>query len=536
MPGTARYSGDGDGMQQPTEQQLAEARSRVGGPYAWYVLMVLLIVYILNFIDRQIMSILAEDIKAHLGVTDAEMGFLYGTVFGVFYALFGIPLGRLADMWNRVRLLTIGLGLWSAMTAASGLSGSFAQIAAARVGVGVGEATASPVAYSVLSDYFPKEKRATALSIYSSGIYVGGGLSLFLGGLTVDRWNAAFPGGGPFGLVGWQAAFLAVGLPGVLLALWVATLREPIRGMSEGIVMPSDPRPFGAFARELGSVIPPFTLFTAMNAGGRAFAVNLLALAIAALFFAGMTAFAGNWPQWLAMAIAGYAVFSWSQSLKRRDLPTYALIWKTPTFLALVVAFGVISMYNYSFGFWAAPYAIRELGAERASAGFFLGGGAALGGFISIVVGGNVADSLRRTNPSGRLIVAFAAVLLPIAFVAVQFSTASLTLFYVMSFCASLTGSLWVGLAAATFQDMVLPRMRGAATATFFLGTTVIGLGMGPFLGGQLSVLLGDLGNAMIALLFLSPIPLALLAYAYRTLPATEASRIERARAAGEPI
>lgn len=523
-------------MQQPTEQQLAEAKSRVGGPYAWYVLGVLLLVYILNFIDRQIMSILAEDIKADLGVTDSEMGFLYGTVFGVFYALFGIPLGRLADMWNRTRLLTLGLGLWSAMTAASGLSGSFGQLAAARIGVGVGEATASPVAYSVLSDYFPKEKRATALSIYSSGIYVGGGMSLFLGGLTVDRWNAAFPGGGPFGIVGWQAAFLAVGLPGLVLALWIATLREPIRGMSEGIIMPADPHPFRGFVRELGSVIPPFTLFSAMQAGGRALAVNLAALALAALFFACMSAVAGNWPQWLAISIAGYAVFSWSQSLKRRDPPTYKLIWQTPTFLALVIAFGVISMYNYSFGFWAAPYAIRELGAVRATAGLFLGGGAALGGFLSIIIGGNVADRLRLTNPSGRLIVAFAAVLLPIPFVFTQFTTTSLPVFYAMSFGASLTGSLWVGLAAATFQDMVLPRMRGAATATFLLGTTVIGLGMGPFLGGAFSELLGDLGHAMLALLLFTPIPLVLLAYAYRTLPAVEANRIERARAAGEPI
>lgn len=523
-------------MQQPTEQQLRAAQSQVGGPYAWYVLAVLLAVYILNFIDRQIMSILAEDIKAHLGVTDAEMGFLYGTVFGVFYALFGIPLGRLADMWNRTRLLSLGLGLWSAMTAASGLAGGFGQLAAARIGVGVGEATASPVAYSVLSDYFPREKRATALSIYSSGIYIGGGLSLFLGGLTVDRWNAAFPAGGPFGLVGWQAAFLAVGLPGVAMALLVATLREPIRGLSEGIIMPAASRPFAGFLQELGSVIPPFTLLGAARAGGRALAANMLALAIAAAFFAGMTMFAGTWPQWLAIAIAGYAIVSWAQSLKRRDLPTYSLIWKTPTFLALVGAFGVISMYNYSFGFWGAPYAIRELGADRADAGFFLGGGAALGGFLSILAGGRTADHLRLRNPSGRLLVAMAAVVLPVPFVAIQFTTASLTIFYIMGFMFSLTGSLWVGLAAATFQDMVLPRMRGAATATFLLGTTVIGLGMGPFLGGQFSEALGSLGHAMLVLLLFTPIPLLLLLYAYRTLPATEASRIERARAAGEPI
>ena len=150
---------------EPTEADVAEARSRVGGPYAWYVLGVFVLVYMMNFIDRQIMSILAEDIKKDLGIGDSEIGFLYGTVFGVFYALFGIPLGRLADMWHRIRLLSLGLTLWSAMTALSGLASSFSQLALARIGVGVGEASASPVAYSVLSDYFPKEKRATALSI-----------------------------------------------------------------------------------------------------------------------------------------------------------------------------------------------------------------------------------------------------------------------------------------------------------------------------------------------------------------------------------
>ncbi|MFN3371645.1 MAG: MFS transporter, partial [Sphingomonadaceae bacterium] len=263
-----------------SEADFEDGRRRVGGPYAWYVLGVLVLVYVFNFIDRQIMSILAEDIKADLGIDDAQIGFLYGTVFGVFYALFGIPLGRLADSWHRVRLLSIGLALWSAMTALSGFAKNFGQLAGARIGVGIGEASASPVAYSVLSDYFPKEKRATALAIYSSGLYLGGGISLFIGGLIVERWNAAFPGGGPLGLAGWQAAFLAVGLPGLLLALWVASLREPIRGIAEGIASPREPRPWGKFFTELSSVLPPFTLFHAAGFGRAALGVNLAAAAL----------------------------------------------------------------------------------------------------------------------------------------------------------------------------------------------------------------------------------------------------------------
>lgn len=125
-------------------------------PYAWYVLFVLFLVYALNFIDRQILTILAPHIRKDLGLSQADIGFLYGTAFGVFYALFGIPLGRLADNWHRVRLMTIGLALWSSMTALSGLASNGLQLAAARIGVGVGEATASPSAYSLISDWFPK--------------------------------------------------------------------------------------------------------------------------------------------------------------------------------------------------------------------------------------------------------------------------------------------------------------------------------------------------------------------------------------------
>src|SRR3954469_12446961 len=164
--------------------------------YGWYVLLVLVLVYAVNFIDRQILSILAQDIKHDLAVDDAQIGFLYGTAFAVFYALFGIPLGRLADSWYRGKLIAVGLGLWSSMTVLSGFASTFGMLATARVGVGIGEASASPAAYSMISDSFPKERRATALSIYSSGLYIGGALSLPIGGMIISRWNAAWPAAG----------------------------------------------------------------------------------------------------------------------------------------------------------------------------------------------------------------------------------------------------------------------------------------------------------------------------------------------------
>ena len=144
---------------------------------ARFILAVLFAVSILNFVDRQILAILAGRIKADLLISDAQLGFLYGTVFGIFYAVFGVPLGVYADLGSRRKLIAWGLGLWSLMTAASGFAGGFASLALARVGVGIGEASASPAAYSMMSDLFPKARRARAFAVYSLGVYVGIGLS-----------------------------------------------------------------------------------------------------------------------------------------------------------------------------------------------------------------------------------------------------------------------------------------------------------------------------------------------------------------------
>ena len=170
------------------------------------MLFVLVIVYVFNFIDRNILSILSEDIKADLGVTDAQMGFLYGTVFAVFYAVFGIPLARFADVWVRRSLISLGLMFWSAMTALSGLVRSFPVLALYRIGVGVGEASASPAAYSMLSDYYSTRVRSTVLAIYSSGVYIGGGIGLFLGGFILETWGDWYPVAeqAPYGLKGWH--------------------------------------------------------------------------------------------------------------------------------------------------------------------------------------------------------------------------------------------------------------------------------------------------------------------------------------------
>jgi MFS family permease len=494
------------------------------------------LVYVLNFVDRQIISILANDIKADLGLTDAELGFFYGTAFGVFYALFGIPLGRLADSWSRVRLLSIGLVVWSGMTALSGFTRNGIELGAVRAGVGIGEATASPTAYSLISDWFPKRMRGLALAIYSSGLYLCGGISLFIGGLIVKKWNDAYPGGGPFDLVGWQAAFLAVGIPGLLVAGLVATLREPTRGLSDGLIMPPPERPFRGFVDELFAVIPPFTLFNAARRGTAALLNNVGALTAIGGLCALLAYFTGNWMQWGWVGVGYYAVFSWATSLRLRDPVAFKLIWGTPAFLTTILAYGSVAFASYAVSFWAAPYAERTFGQAKEVIGFWVGGPGALAGFLGVIIGGRVSDILRQRNPAGRLIVIAVGLAMPAPFLLWAFTTTDPTTFYVLHFIMGLFSSSALGAAAATSQELVLPRMRGTATATFFLATTLYALALGPYYVGKVATVTGDLGTGMLALLLIAPLGLAFVWHAYRNVPAAEASLLDRARAAGEPV
>jgi MFS family permease len=521
------------------------------GAYAWYALLVLVLVYILNFIDRQILSILAEGIKKDLRLEDAQIGFLYGTAFAVFYALFGIPLGRLADSWYRGRLMAMGLALWSSMTAMSGFANSFGMLAAARIGVGIGEASASPAAYSMISDYFPKERRATALSIYSSGLYIGGGISLPIGGLVLSRWNAAYPnpGDAPLGLVGWQAAFLAVGVPGLLLALWVFTLREPQRGASDGLPQPVvRTGAWREFGRELAAILPPLTLFSVSRYPG-ALKINLIALIGVAAGAAGLAVLTGNWPQWIAYGIGIYAVFSWVQSLRHRDPPTHRLIWGTPLVVTMAIAFGSISFVTYAVSFWGPPYVLRTFYPDPSVASLYLTGlrpaeevatilgtSAAISAAVGVILGGVVSDLWRRRDPRGRLFVNMIAAVAPAPVVFVMFTTDSLATFYSLNPVAHFLSALWVGAAVATLQDVVLPRMRATAGATYILGTTMVGLALGPYFAGKMADVLQSLRSGVFALFIVPPFTVAALWIAGRRLAEIEATKVDRARAAGEPI
>ncbi len=193
--------------------------------YKGYVLLILTGVYTFNFIDRQILVILQESIKSELGLSDTQLGLMTGLTFALFYVTLGIPIARFADRSNRRNIVALSLAVWSAMTALSGLAANFTQLLLARIGVGVGEAGGSPPSHSMISDYFPPEKRATALSVYSLGIYIG-----ILAGYSLGGWLDQE--------YGWRIALMALGIPGIIYAiLLLVTVKEPTKGMSDPIAL-----------------------------------------------------------------------------------------------------------------------------------------------------------------------------------------------------------------------------------------------------------------------------------------------------------
>ncbi len=212
-----------------------------GDFYPWYVVVVLTFAFTVAFIDRQILSLLVQPIRRDLGISDTQISLLAGFAFAVFYSVLGVPIARLADRRSRRAIISVGVFLWSLMTAVCGLAKSFAGLFAARVGVGVGEATLSPAAYSMIADYFPPHKLARAIAVYAMGLYLGAGLAMIAGSAVVRLVSDAGPVTVPFigTLFPWQLTFFAVALPGILVLAGMATVREPER--RDHLVEPPSP-------------------------------------------------------------------------------------------------------------------------------------------------------------------------------------------------------------------------------------------------------------------------------------------------------
>jgi MFS family permease len=518
---------------------------KIGGAYSKYALFLLVIVSILNFVDRQILSILAQEIKADLGISDGHIGFLYGTAFAIFYAIFGIPFGRLADIWVRKRLMSIGLFVWSAMTALSGLSRSFAALAGFRVGVGIGEATASPAAFSLLSDYFAPSQRATVIAIYSAGLPIGAGLGLFIGGLVLESWKLWYPdvSGAPFGLKGWQVAFFVVGLPGIIFALLVAKLKEPPRGISEGLHASNHPTPFRESFKELVALLPVANLHGLIRAGKQTIISNMVILLLIICCVSLLIKVTGDMAQWCILGFGVYAATCWVQNLKNSDPVAYGMIFQCKSMRYLLCGFPIFTFVSYGFPFWIPSFYQRFHGISPAETGTIVGLSMVVGGCLGTILGGVFADLLRKKFARGRFYVCFATVVIGLPSAAGLVLIENLSLSYVCLFIYTLTASMWVGSAVSTITDLVIPRMRATASAFYLLTLTLVGLSLGPYSIGQISDWLsvsetvagGGLKTAMLIGLLPQILGLVFLILSARHLPADEASRIERATSLGEP-
>ena len=297
-----------------------------------YTLGVLVVVYTFNFIDRQILSILIEPIKADLGASDLIMGLLSGTAFAIFYATLGMPLALLADRWNRRNLIGISLAVWSGMTALSGLAMNVWHLAIARIGVGIGEAGCSPAAHSMLADLYAPSERATALGIYALGIPIGIMFGLFAGGAIADQF-------------GWRIAFFIVGIPGILLSILVfMTVKEPPRGHADGHV--ADANEEKASILEVGRFLMTRKAFIHLAVGGGLTAfVGYGLITWAPTFFLrshGMTLTEAGF--WLGLVLGipgglGIVAGGWlSDRFGTRDTRWY--LWVVAVALAVVVPFG----------------------------------------------------------------------------------------------------------------------------------------------------------------------------------------------------
>ena len=366
-------------------------------------LALLTLTYFFSFMDRQILAILLEAIKADLKLSDTQLGLLSGLVFAIFYATLGIPIARFADRSSRRNIVAASLAVWSVMTAACGLAQNFTQLMLARIGVGVGEAGAGPPSHAIIADLYPPEKRASAMAIYSLGVLLGGGLGLMIGGNVAAAY-------------GWRAAMFVVGLPGVALAIIVRLLVvEPRRGLSD--VRPPNP-----------DAAPP-TL--------------------------------------------------------RQGITS---IWASAPAFHLIAAITITSLVGYAVTGWGPSYMQRSLGLSIRDVANYVALPAAIIGSASALIGGALADRAAKRHgvwAQSWVVTVMKVIALPFAvgFYFVDDWRAALACYFV----AAIFAGAYLGPTFAMIQHLAPVRLRATWAALSLLTINLIGLGLGPFLVGQLS-------------------------------------------------
>jgi MFS family permease len=525
--------------------------------YGWYALTLVSCAQAMSLLDRQILSILATNIRDDLGIGDAELGLLYGTVFALFYALFSLPLGRLVDGWTRTKLLAICLAVWSFFAGLAAFAGGFALLAISRLGVGIGEGATQPAANSIIFDTFPKNRRGIGMAGLGIGLALGLGLSMTLGGVVAQWWDLRYPdGNAPMGFAGWQFAFIVASLPGFPLAYLIYRLKEPVRGAMDGIETPPDPAPFQASANVLGSVVPGSNWFYLWrrDASRDQWLTNLAGLTVilvAAYALVSVTQSFSPRPsldiyglqldphvlQWGVAAFGAFVVLNLFQSFKLTDLAAYKVIL-SPSLILLMVVGGLQTAINYGVMGFTPSLLIRDFGLTPAQAGVQFGLLSAALGMIGPIIAGPLSDFLAgKMGQRGMVWLVLGALAISPFFGIWTYSSETTGDFYLRFIIYSLILTLWLPPAYALMLGLVLPRMRGITFSTYMIIQTLLGLGLGPYFVGIVSDQNGgDLGNAIISVNVVCPFIVVLLLVVLWRFRRDEASILDRARAGGEQV
>jgi MFS family permease len=527
-------------------------------PAAWYALLLVSVTNLMSLLDRNILAILAPSIKADLHIGDAELGLLYGTVFALFYALFSLPLGRLADGWVRRKLLAIAIGFWSLATGLAAFAQGFALLALSRLGVGVGEGASAPAGTSLLFDYFPPRRRGLVMAIVAAAIAIGLGGSSVIGGVAADWWNARYPqGGAPLGFSGWQFAFVVACLPGFLLAVLLWRMREPQRGAMDGIRSPPDPHPFRASLGVLTTVLPGSNWLSLWHrqATGRDWMINLGGL----VAIVGMMMLASAWTsafsprpvldlgglpvnphalQWSVVGFGIYVTLNLLQGLRLSDRPVFVILTQSPS-VVLTLAVGSLQMIiNYGVMGFTPSFIMKTYEESLTDTALKFGTLSATIGIIGPMISGPLSDKLsERFDNRGRIAVTLLALGLSPIVAFWVYTAPDASSFYFRFVFYGLILTQWLPPLYAALYELVLPRMRGITASTYTIISTIFGLGIGPYAVGMVSDARdGDLSFAILSVNVVAPLLVVLLVVLLVRVRRDASLMVARARAAGEPI
>jgi MFS family permease len=412
-------------------------------------------------LDRQILAILAESVKSDLKISNASLGALTGSAFSIVYALLGLYFGRLADAADRLALVRAGAWIWSFASIAAAFAPGYALLVAARAGVAAGEAIATAAAISLMAELAGEQYRARVSSVFFACAFLGAGLAAVLGGAVVNYFRDSTS------VVGWRAALVLAGVPGLIGAVYLGCFRWKDLNRSTGT------RPGAAVTAAL-------------------LAVSLLAVILQM-----------RWPPDRAVPAAvllavGAAAF-WTYRLRRDSAASFDATMGQASFRWMLLAFAAVLFVDFAASFWLISFAQREFGVSAAVAGAHLGGLMIAGGIAGSGMGGWIADRWRLRSAAGRVWTALIAVLAEGAAILLAVSQSDYRLFILAFAGFSLASGGWTGVAAAIGMDIVPRAHRGTGVAAYFLVTTVLGPGLGAWAAGVFADMLGSISQSLSA-------------------------------------